>query len=86
MAFQREISCNSEAEIRQGTEREETRQLNFTQTFAYRKLMACTQRELALVFLVKGSVSARHCHTTRNWWILQKAKLTGAVGLRVTVL
>ena len=66
MAFQKEISCNSEAEIMQRAEREEPRQLNFTQTFAHEKVMKCAQKKLILVFFSKGSVAAYYYCITRN--------------------
>lgn len=55
MAFQKEISCNSEAEIMQGPKKEETRQLNFTQTFANGKVSDGVCPERAWIgFLSKG--------------------------------
>lgn len=67
--------------------RDETRQLNFTQTFAYGKVMECTQRELILAFLVKGaSFSSLLSHHQKRRGILYKAKLMGGVPLTVTVL
>ena len=50
----------------QGAEREEPRQLNFTQTFAHEKMMKCAQKKLILVFFSKGSVSAYYYYITRN--------------------
>lgn len=67
--------------------REETRQLNFTQTFAYGKVMELTQRELVLAFLVKGAnFNSLLSHHQKLGGILYKAKLMGVVPLTFTVL